>query len=152
MREAEQAQRLAAEREDNARADLERIGKKTRAEVLELGEKLGDAKKATELAEGVTADQANQLRALRTENHELQATRTALDDQLAERNRADKGFVPQPTRWIVEQTYGTLMLHRRLVRDYEHLPATSESRVYWAMTDVMSRRLTRAPAPSWRST
>ena len=87
MREAEQAQRLAAEREDNARADLERIGEKTRAEVLELGEKLGDAKKATELAEGVTADQANQLRALRTENRELQAIRTALDDELAERGR-----------------------------------------------------------------
>ncbi|MFF5210597.1 hypothetical protein [Streptosporangium sp. NPDC000396] len=87
MREAEQAQRLAEEREDNARADLERIGEKTRAEVLELGEKLGDAKKATELAEGVTANQANQLRALRTENRELQAARTALDDELAERGR-----------------------------------------------------------------
>lgn len=87
MREAEQAQRLAEEREDNARADLERIGEKTCAEVLELGEKLGDAKKATELAEGVTADQANQLRALRTENRELQAARTALDDELAERGR-----------------------------------------------------------------
>ncbi|AWS43579.1 hypothetical protein DKM19_21560 [Streptosporangium sp. 'caverna'] len=87
MREAEQAQRLAEEREDNARADLERIGEKTRAEVLELGEKLGDAKKATELAESVTADQANQLRALRTENRELQAARTALDDELTERSR-----------------------------------------------------------------
>ncbi|MER5322988.1 hypothetical protein [Streptosporangium roseum] len=87
MREAEQAQRLAEEREGNARADLERIGEKTRAEVLELGEKLGDAKKAIELAEGVTADQANQLRALRTENRELQAARTALDDELAERGR-----------------------------------------------------------------
>ncbi|MFC4061656.1 IS5 family transposase [Planomonospora corallina] len=75
-----------------------------------------------------------------------------IDVEIVERNRADTGFVPQPTRWIVEQTYGTLMLHRRLVRDYEHRPATSESRVYWAMTDVMARRLTRAPAPSWRST
>ncbi|MET8339578.1 IS5 family transposase [Streptosporangium canum] len=75
-----------------------------------------------------------------------------IDVEIVERNPADRGFVPQPTRWIVEQTYGVLMLHRRLVRDYEHLPATSESRVYWAMTDVMSRRLTRAPAPSWRST
>jgi transposase len=75
-----------------------------------------------------------------------------IDVEIVERNPADQGFVPQPKRWIVEQTYGTLMLHRRLVRDYEHLPASSESRVYWAMSDVMSRRLTRAPAPSWRST
>ncbi|MEV4748922.1 hypothetical protein AB0K21_21295 [Streptosporangium sp. NPDC049248] len=87
MREAEQAQRLAEEREHTARADLERIGEKTRAQVLELGEKLGDAKKAVELAESVTADQANQLRALRTENRELQAARTALEDELAERGR-----------------------------------------------------------------
>lgn len=42
------------------------------------------------------------------------------------------------------------MLHRRLVRDYEGLPATSESRVYWAMTDVIARRLTGASTPTWR--
>ena len=75
-----------------------------------------------------------------------------IEVEIVERNPADTGFVPQRKRWIVEQTYGTLMLHRRLVRDYEHLPASSESRVHWAMTDVMSRRLTRQPAPSWRST
>lgn len=73
-----------------------------------------------------------------------------IDVQIVQRNPADTGFVPQHKRWVVEQTYGTLMLHRRLVRDYEHLPASSASRVYWAMTDVMSRRLTRGPAPSWR--
>ncbi|MFC4114306.1 IS5 family transposase [Nonomuraea zeae] len=72
--------------------------------------------------------------------------------EIVERNPASKGFVPQRTRWVVEQTYGILMFHRRLVRDYEHLPASSESRVYWAMTDVMSRRLTRGPIPSWRWT
>ncbi|MET8869652.1 hypothetical protein ABZW11_42545 [Nonomuraea sp. NPDC004580] len=44
------------------------------------------------------------------------------------------------------------MFHRRLVRDYEHLPASSESRVYWAMTEVMSRRLTRGTAPPERWT
>ncbi|MER5650249.1 hypothetical protein [Streptosporangium sp. NPDC002524] len=86
-REAERAEQLAKEREDNARADLERVGEKTRAEVLELGEKLGDAKKATELAEAVSADQANQLRALRTENQRLRAARTALEEELAERGR-----------------------------------------------------------------
>ncbi|SCF91779.1 hypothetical protein GA0115256_13263 [Streptomyces sp. DconLS] len=34
----------------------------------------------------------------------------------------DKGVVPQPRRWRVEQTYGILILHRRLVRDYEQRP------------------------------
>ncbi|MFE1984638.1 hypothetical protein [Streptomyces mirabilis] len=38
------------------------------------------------------------------------------------------------------------MLHRRLVRDYEHRPASAESRVYWAISDVMARRLTGTSA------
>lgn len=40
------------------------------------------------------------------------------------------------------------MLHRRLMRDDEHLPRTSESRVYWAITAVILRRPTGATAPS----
>ncbi|MGP3965968.1 hypothetical protein ACTWPT_59540 [Nonomuraea sp. 3N208] len=64
----------------------------------------------------------------------------------------EAGFVPQPKRWVVEQTYGTMSLHRRLVRDYEHDQASSESRVYWAMTDVMTRRLTGPSTPAWRDT
>ncbi len=43
------------------------------------------------------------------------------------------------------------MLHRRLVRDYEHLPRSSESRVYWAMTAVILRRLTGATTSAWRA-
>src|SRR2546421_12863055 len=73
-----------------------------------------------------------------------------IDVEVVERNPADKGFVPQPKRWVVEQTYGILALHRRLVRDYEHRPASSESRVYWAMSDVMARRLTGTSTPAWR--
>jgi transposase len=66
--------------------------------------------------------------------------------QVVERNPADKGFVPQPRRWVVEQTFGILSFHRRLVRDYEHKISSSASRVYWAMTDVMARRVTGASA------
>lgn len=71
--------------------------------------------------------------------------------EVVRRNPADqgKGFVPQPKRWIVEQVNGTLMLHRRLAREYDHRPDTSASRVYWASIANMARRLT-TPAPSWR--
>ncbi|WP_055628180.1 IS5 family transposase [Streptomyces hirsutus] len=67
------------------------------------------------------------------------------------RNPGDqgKGFVPQPKRWVVEQANGTLMLHRRLAREYDHRPDNSASRVYWAATANMARRLT-APTLSWR--
>jgi transposase len=71
--------------------------------------------------------------------------------EVVERNPAGKGFVPQPKRWVVEQTFGVLSFHRRLVRDYEHRLASSASRVYWAMTDVMARRLAGTSVPSWRA-
>ncbi|MET7370300.1 IS5 family transposase [Streptomyces sp. NPDC005566] len=73
-----------------------------------------------------------------------------IDVEIVQRDSQVKGFVPQPKRWRVEQTYGILILHRRLVRDYEHHPSSSASRVYWAMTHVMTRRLTGANTPTWR--
>ncbi len=39
------------------------------------------------------------------------------DVEIAERNPADKGFVPQPKRWVVAQTYGIPVLRRCLVRE-----------------------------------
>ncbi|WP_293989530.1 transposase [Streptomyces sp.] len=74
-----------------------------------------------------------------------------IDVEIVERTPDDKGFVPQAKRWIVEQTNGIMMFYRRLVRDYEHRPASSRSRVLWAMTSVMSRRLTGATIASWRT-
>ena len=73
-----------------------------------------------------------------------------VDVEIVQRNPCDQGFIPQAKRWVVEQTYGILMFYRRLVRDYEHHCATSESRVYWAMSDVITRRLTSTTTPTWR--
>ncbi|WP_327436619.1 MULTISPECIES: ParB N-terminal domain-containing protein [unclassified Streptomyces] len=70
--------------------------------------------------------------------------------EIVERDPQVKGFVPQPKRWRVEQTYGILILHRRLVRDYEHR-SSSASRVYWVMTHVVTRRLTGVNAPTRRA-
>ncbi|MET7320269.1 transposase [Streptomyces sp. NPDC005549] len=33
--------------------------------------------------------------------------------------RRTKGFEPLPKRWVIERTFGWLMQHRRLARDYE---------------------------------
>ncbi|MDQ1033370.1 transposase [Streptomyces umbrinus] len=77
--------------------------------------------------------------------------KVGIEVEVVERNPAQTGFVPQAKRWVVERAYGILMLHRRLVRDYEHRPRSSESRVYWAMTSVILRRLTGATAPAWRT-
>lgn len=53
-----------------------------------------------------------------------------------------KGFVLPKKRWVVERTFGWLMGCRRLVRDYELLPETSETFIYLAMIRIMVRRLT----------
>ncbi|MEU7950872.1 hypothetical protein AB0B62_06760 [Micromonospora chalcea] len=42
------------------------------------------------------------------------------------------GFVPVKKRWLAERTFGTLMLRRRLVREYEIRPESSLSRTLWS--------------------
>ena len=45
-----------------------------------------------------------------------------------------KGFIPQPKRWVVERTFGWWNWERRLSKDYEHNPKTSKSLLF--MTDA----------------
>lgn len=63
--------------------------------------------------------------------------------QVVKRNDAAEGFQVLPRRWVVERTFGWLNNYRRLSKDYEELPATSESLIYLAMSHIMSRRLAR---------
>lgn len=55
-----------------------------------------------------------------------------------------KGFVVLPRRWVVERTFAWLTHCRRLSKDYEELPASSEAMIYIAMTRLMIRRLANA--------
>ena len=57
--------------------------------------------------------------------------------------KGQKGFVVQVKRWIVERTFGWLNLSRRLSKDYEVLPASSEAFIRIAMLSIMLRRLVR---------
>jgi transposase len=70
------------------------------------------------------------------------AANLGIDMEITTRTPGTRGFTPIPKRWAVERTYGWLMLHRRLARDYEPLPARSEAMIHLAMTDLMTRRLT----------
>ncbi|UJB46228.1 IS3 family transposase [Streptomyces sp. A1-5] len=74
-----------------------------------------------------------------------------LDVEIVHREPGTKGFTPQPKRWAIEQTLGTLMPHRRLVRDFETRPSSSAAWIHWSMTDLMLRRLTRSTAATWRA-
>lgn len=51
------------------------------------------------------------------------------------------GFVVLPRRWCVERSFAWLLRSRRLVRDYERRPDSSEAMIRWSMTMLMIRRL-----------
>ena len=52
-----------------------------------------------------------------------------------------KEFQILPKRWLVERTYGWFNWWRRLNKDYEVLPETSETFIYVGMIRLMLRRL-----------
>ncbi|MFI6056553.1 IS5 family transposase [Streptomyces violascens] len=70
--------------------------------------------------------------------------------QIVKRSDDMTGFVVLPRRWVVERTLGWLMRSRRLVRDFEALPASSETFIYFSQAMLLSRRLARQ-APRSRS-
>lgn len=74
-----------------------------------------------------------------------------IDIEVVKRSDATPGFVPVKKRWLVEQAYGTLMLQRRLVREYESRVESSVSRTLWASMATMMRRLTGTSTPTWRT-
>ncbi|MEU7550692.1 IS5 family transposase, partial [Streptomyces sparsogenes] len=49
------------------------------------------------------------------------AARLGIDMEIVQRAPGAGGFTSLPKRWTVERTYGWLMFHRRLTRDYETL-------------------------------
>jgi putative transposase len=49
------------------------------------------------------------------------------------------GFEVQKWRWVVERTFGWLGRYRRLSKDYEHNPASSEAWIYISAIHRMSR-------------
>lgn len=52
-----------------------------------------------------------------------------------------KGFVLLPKRWVVERTFGWFNHWRRLSKDYEVLPETTEAFIHVGMIRLMLRRL-----------
>ena len=63
--------------------------------------------------------------------------------EIVKRTDDMSGFQVLPRRWVVERTFGWLNRWRRLSKDYEQLPQTSEAMIYAAMSFVMTRRLAR---------
>lgn len=66
--------------------------------------------------------------------------------EIVKRSDKVKGFQLLPRRWVVERTFSWLGRYRRLSKDYEVLPQTSEALIYAAMVNLMLARLARNPA------
>ncbi len=61
--------------------------------------------------------------------------------EVVKRSDDVEGFAVLPRRWIVERTFGWLMRHRRLVRDYETTESSAEAWIHLAMIRIQLRRL-----------
>jgi putative transposase len=85
-------------------------------------------------ADGIyTGDLAEWVRNLRTRNR--------IDFEMVKRTDDMKGFEVLPRRWVVERTFAWLSFNRRMSKDYELLPATSETFIYVSMIKLMLGRL-----------
>lgn len=61
--------------------------------------------------------------------------------EIVKRSDDAMGFVVLPRRWVVERTFAWLNSYRRLSKDYEALPETSEAFIHVAMIKLMLARL-----------
>lgn len=65
--------------------------------------------------------------------------------EVVERQPGSKGFQIIPKRWVVERTFAWLGRNRRLSKEYDFLPQTSETWIYIAMIALLVRRLSPSP-------
>jgi transposase len=61
--------------------------------------------------------------------------------EIVQRPPGQKGFSALPKRWIVERTFAWLGKHRRLSKDYEESPESSQAWIHIAMIRLMVQRL-----------
>jgi putative transposase len=61
--------------------------------------------------------------------------------EVVSRPAGTREFRPLPVRWVVERTFAWLGRYRRLSKDYEHLPASSEAVVRIAAIHHLLRKL-----------
>lgn len=62
--------------------------------------------------------------------------------EIVRRNQNQQGFEVLPRRWVVERTFGWMIRHRRLVRDYEKRIDVSRAMILVAMGGNLLRRNT----------
>ncbi|MFJ8542094.1 IS5 family transposase [Streptomyces sp. NPDC093586] len=74
--------------------------------------------------------------------------RLGIDVGVVNRNPEKRGFHVVKRRWVGERSIGWIMMHRRLVRDYETLTASSEAMIHIASIDNLAKRITDETTPT----
>jgi transposase len=115
--------------------------------VLVTAANCDDGETAPDLLAELRADEFPRLSVLwadaKYRNNNLDAWlagQTRLRVEVTSKPEGQKGFEPLPKRWVVEQTFAGLIRSRRLVRDFERLPATSAAMVKLSSIHRMARR------------
>lgn len=62
------------------------------------------------------------------------------DEWRAEWVETGHGFRVLPRRWVVERTFAWIGKYRRMSKDYEYCPKTSEAMIFLCMTRTMVNR------------
>jgi putative transposase len=57
-------------------------------------------------------------------------------------------FTVLPRRWVVERTLAWIGRYRRMSKEYDYLPESSEAWIYAAMSRLMLKRLIQQPVRS----
>src|SRR5438270_325091 len=113
-----------------------------------------DSRAACDLFHSLAWEDLPRLRVVYTDSH---YTARYLDEAVfswapfrrvvVSRPEGSEGYVELPQRWVVERTFAWLYRSRRLSKDYEREPASSEAMIRVSMIHLMLRRLAPAPQP-----
>jgi putative transposase len=66
---------------------------------------------------------------------------TKLTPEIVEKPANQQGFAVIPKRWVVERTIAWLCRNRRLSKEYDRRPESTESWIYLASIHLMLKRL-----------
>jgi putative transposase len=114
-----------------------------------------DAKAAQRLFDPMPSQKFSRLEAVQADNkyHSPELDRWLrihhrdYEVVVVSREPGERRFVPLTSRWVVERTFAWLGRYRRLSKDYEHTPSSSEAVVKIAAIHHYLRRLDPSAVP-----
>jgi len=74
---------------------------------------------------------------------------TSIDLEISSRPPSSKGFVPVKVRWGTEQTFGIFNFYRRLDKDHEKTPNSTEAWIYWSNCQRILNQLSVMPTENF---